>query len=114
MSNTQRILEFDVKKQRLFKNAECSFSGLIAGSIGYLRVKFHLSEEWDDCSVKIVRFWIGEDLAEEHAYALDENDGYPIPDDIASHRRFGVSLLGARPGFKIETNKSIVVQKEVT
>lgn len=104
-----RILEFNVAKQRITKKQECDFSGLVAGSVGYLYAKFHFSEdEWFKCDKKIARFWIGE---QEHAETLDETNGCVIPPEVLTGRRFEVSVIGAASGYKIKTNKTNVRQE---
>ena len=105
-----RILEFNVAKQRLTKKQDCNFSGLVAGSVGYLHAKFHFSEnEWGDCSDKIARFWLDK---EEYAVRLNENNCCVIPHEVLTGKKFEVSVIGAAPGYKIETNK-INVRQEV-
>lgn len=105
-----RTLEFNVQKQRLLKKPGCDFSGLVAGSVGYLQAKFNLSEdEWSKCEIKIARFWIDE---QEHAKTLDDNNCCIIPPEALIGSRFGVSVIGAAPGYQIETNK-IYVRQEV-
>lgn len=110
MVRTQRILEFDVSKQRLRKRPGCDFTGIVAGSVGYLRAKFYLSpEEWDDCTVKVARFWLDD---KESSVKLDSNNSCEIPPEVLTGRRFAISVIGAAPGYKIETNK-INVRQEV-
>ena len=105
-----RTLEFNVDKQRLNKKPGCDFSGLVAGTVGYLQAKFHFSDdEWSKCSTKIARFWIGE---QEHAERLDTNDTCIIPSEVLTWSKFEVSVVGAAPGYRIETNK-IAVRQEV-
>lgn len=105
-----RILEFSVVKQRLMKKRSCDFTGLVAGSVGYLHAKFHFSEnEWGNCTDKIARFWLDD---QEHAVRLDENDSCVIPHEVLTGKNFEVSVLGATSGYKIETNK-INVRQEV-
>ena len=104
-----RVLEFEVQKQRLKKKSTCDFSGLVAGSIGYLRAKFYFSEnEWGSCSDKIARFWIDD---QEHAKRLDVNNSCDIPPQVLTGSKFEVSVIGVAPGYKIETNKIIVKQE---
>lgn len=106
-----RILEFEVKKQRLMKRQTCDFSGLVAGSIGYLHAKFHFSkDEWGSCTQKVARFWIDDD---EHAVFLDDDNRCEIPPEALVGDKFKVSVLGVAPGYSIETNK-ICVKQEVT
>ena len=105
-----RTLEFNVDKQRLNKKSDCDFRGLVAGTVGYLQAKFYFStDEWNQCSVKIARFWIGE---QEHAESLDMNDCCVIPAEVLTGSKFEVSVIGAAPGYRIETNK-ITVRQEV-
>ena len=105
-----RILEFNVNKQRLIKKIGCDFSGLVAGSVGYLKAKFYFSDnEWAGCTTKIARFWLN---GAEHAVLLDSNNSCMIPPDVLIRSKFEVSVLGAAPGYQIETNK-ITVRQEV-
>lgn len=104
-----RILEFNVAKQRLTKKRGCDFSGLVAGSVGYLHAKFYFSEnEWGECEKKVARFWIDK---QEHAKLLDQNNSCVIPPEVLTGKRFEVSVIGAAPGYKIETNKTNVRQE---
>ena len=104
-----RILEFNVNKQRLTKQKVCDFSGLVSGSVGYLKAKFDFShDDWEPCTIKIARFWFDDN---EHAAYLDENGCCEIPPEVLTGERFSVSVLGAAPGYKIETNKIKIVQE---
>lgn len=105
-----RILEFEVRKQRLTKKPTCDFSGLVAGSEGYLHAQFRFSDkDWDRCITKIARFWIG---STEHAKYLDDNNQCVIPPEALTGDKFEVCILGVASGYKIETNK-IRVKQEV-
>lgn len=103
-----RILRFNVDKQRITKEKDCDFSGIVAGSIGYLHAKFHFSTEWDECTAKIARFWIDE---EEHSVILDSNNECEIPPEALTGRIFKVSVMGVAPSFRIDTNKTKVRQE---
>lgn len=103
-----RILEFEIQKQRLIKKPTCDFSGLVAGSIGYLQAKFYFSDsEWHRCTDRVARFWLDN---EEHAVLLDEHNSCTIPSEVLTGSKFEVSVIGAAPGYKIETNKISVKQ----
>lgn len=103
-----RILEFNVNKQRLTKCPWCDFSGLVAGSVGYLRAKFDLSQpEWNECTIKIARFWYD---GLEHAKELDSSNSCDIPPEVLVGDCFVVSVLGASNDYQIETNKITVRQ----
>lgn len=105
-----RILEFNVNKQRLNKKPNCDFSGLVAGSVGYLRAKFYFSDDdWHYCATKVARFWIDD---KEYAEKLDLNDCCDIPAEVLIGSKFEVSMLGAASDYRIETNR-VTVRQEV-
>ena len=60
MPNHQRFLRFKVIDQTLRKHDQCDFSGIVAGSEGYLQAKFYFEpEEWNDFSyIRIASFWV--------------------------------------------------------
>lgn len=96
-----RTLKFTIKKQILRKKSDCDFSRIIAGTVGYLYVKFHFDSDWTDCK-KAVSFWIGD---KEYPVLLDENDSCTVPPEVTATERFDISILGIRPDYKIGTNK---------
>ena len=103
-----RILEFDVQKQRLNKHKGCDFSGLVAGSVGYLHAKFYfLDNDWSGCTNKLARFWVGD---KEEARLLDSNGSCEIPTEVLAGNKFEVSVLGVSPNYRIETNRITVRQ----
>ena len=104
----KRTLEFNVVKQRLTRKRDCDFTGLVAGSVGYLQAKFYFSGEWSGC-VKAASFWCGD---REYPVLLSKNNCCDIPPEVLSEERFLVSLTGAKPGYKIKTAK-IGVKQEV-
>lgn len=105
---TLRILEFDVQKQRLNKHKGCDFSGLVAGSVGYLHAKFYfLDSDWSRCPNKFAKFWIN---GQEHAKQLDGKGCCEIPSEVLVGGKFEVSVLGVSPRYQIETNKITVRQ----
>ena len=105
-----RKLEFDVNKQRITKNKDCDFHGLVAGSIGYLTAKFNFSSsEWGRCTNRVARFWIDD---KEYAELIDDDNGCVIPQEVLTGRKFEVSVLGVSPGYRIETNR-VSVRQEV-
>lgn len=102
-----RVLEFIADGQRLKKQADCDFSGLVAGSVGYLKAKFTFSDEWRDCK-KAASFWVGE---KEYPARLDADDSCEIPPDALVGELFEVSVLGVKPAYKINTSKTKVRQE---
>ena len=110
MNTSERILEFDVVRQRITKLRSCDFTNIVAGSNGYLRAKFYFSQsEWNDCR-KAASFWLD---SEEHAVLLDETDTCLIPAEVLAGNMFKVSVTGVRPGYKITTNKTKVKQEVI-
>ena len=105
-----RILEFNVEKQQLTKKSDCDFSGLVAGSMGYLKAKFYFSKEWDRCATKVASFW---ERNEEHAAILDADNTCLIPHEALVSGKFYVSAIGASDTYRLATNRTKVVQ-EVT
>lgn len=108
-----RILEFDVSRQKITKTRGCDFKHIVAGSVGYLKAKFHFSTEgdaWNGC-VKAASFW---ENGEEHAVLLDEDDSCYIPKEVADGRVFYVSVTGLTKDtdseYMITTNKVKVMQ----
>lgn len=105
-----RKLVFDVNKQRITKNKDCDFRGLVAGSIGYLTAEFDFSSsEWSRCTNKVARFWVDE---KEYAELLNDSNCCEIPSEVLTGRKFEVSVLGVSPGYRIETNR-VAVRQEV-
>ena len=105
-----RKLEFDVNKQRITKNKNCDFSGLVAGTVGYLSASFNFtSSEWNSCAILISRFWLD---GREYAEQLDGTNCCHVPPEVLTGRKFEVSVLGVSPGYRIETNR-VSVRQEV-
>lgn len=108
---SERILEFSVEKQLLQKVPGCDFSGIVAGSAGYLKAKFHFSEEWDDC-VKVASF-SSPDLEDEFSVILDKSDMCDIPAEVLRRQTFTIIVYGGKkPLYRINTNR-IKVRQEV-
>lgn len=104
-----RVLEFEVKKQRVLKKPGCDFSCIVSGSVGYLLAKFHFSEEWNKCEKKVASFWLGD---EEHAGFIDAQGCCTIPQQALIGEEFGVSLTGVGKDYKLTTNR-IKIKQEV-
>lgn len=103
-----RTLRFCVESQKLRRDPESDFSGIIRGSKGYLQCDFDLSEEWSGCKIA-ASFW----------HYDKEIDAAPvisgtcmIPDSVTDYREFEVSLVGIRDSYRITTNR-VKVEQEV-
>jgi hypothetical protein len=99
-----------VDRQRLVRQQGCDFSGLVAGSVGYLKAKFHFSEEWDECA-KVASFCPDDNT--EYPIILDEDDCCLIPAEALKGAHFFVHVVGGRPEYRLATNKLKIMQ-EVT
>ena len=101
-----RLLEFNVNAQRIEKDPNCNFNGIVAGTSGYLRAHFTFSSEWDNC-IKVARFWRG---GKEHAVRL-QDDERDIPPEVLTGITFGVSVIGQGIDYRIPTNRVLVRQE---
>lgn len=104
-----RVLEFEVKQQRLRKQPGCDFSHIVAGTSGYLKAKFNFSPEWDGC--KKAASFVGEFVVDECAVMLDENNCCDIPADVLRGGVFRVCVGGVRDDCLIRTNTMTVKQE---
>lgn len=102
-----RELRFQADGQRLKKQTDCDFSGLVAGSEGYLRAKFTFSSEWTGCK-KAASFWANN---QEYAVLLESDDSCIIPAAALTGEMFQVSVTGVKNGYVIPTNKTKVRQE---
>lgn len=75
-----RTLQFKVAGQNLSKNGD--FSGIVAGTKGYLRLCFDFDPEWAGCKKAV----IFSRYDREQALPVI-NGGCPVPDEIAKHNR---------------------------
>lgn len=102
-----RTLRFLVDAQIIKKDPSCDFSGLVAGTKGYLYAGFSFTEEWEGVKVAAV-FRHGK---KEEIRPLVRRQ-CEIPADILSGEVFGVRLIGQKGDYKITTNE-IKVRQEV-
>lgn len=100
-----RSLMFKVNGQKIERDPKCDFSGIVAGTEGYLKAKFTFSEEWNDC-ILVASFWKGA----EYAVRIVNNE-CDIPSEALTGATFKVSVVGKRRGLFINTNKVTVVQE---
>lgn len=103
-----RTLKFIVDQQIVKKDPSCDFSGLIVGTVGYLKAQFVFSKEWNNC-VKVVGFYSanGEEYPPQ---ALDETGSCYIPEKALKKQVFKLQVFGKRNGYFILTNKIEVKQ----
>ncbi len=99
-----RVLNFKVSGQCLSKSGD--FSGIVAGTKGYLRLSFEFDPEWAGCKKAVIFSWYDR----EQALPVI-NGGCPVPDEIAQHTRWKVRLIGEKEGYRITTNEVEVRQE---
>lgn len=102
-----RTLRFCVSGQKLSRNPESDFSGIIRGSKGFLQCSFNLSKEWSGCKIA-ASFW---HYDKEIDAAPVINGTCMIPDSVTDYREFEVSLVGVREGYRITTNRARIEQE---
>lgn len=98
-----RILQFKVAGQNLSKDGD--FSGIVAGTRGYLQTAYNFDSEWDGCKKAAVfsRY------DEEYPVPI-VNARCAVPDEITEYKRWKVYLVGVKDGYKITTNEVEVRQ----
>lgn len=105
-----RLLEFEVKQQRLSKMPGCDFSHIVAGTDGYLRAKFNFSKEWEGC-VKVASFF--DEDRREYCVVLDKDDSCDIPAGALVGGYFDVEVTGAKTGLVNESYKIKTIEYRV-
>lgn len=98
-----RILQFRINGQKLSKDGD--FSGLIAGTKGYLYAAYNFDREWDGCKKAAVfsRY------DKEYPVPI-VNARCAVPDEITEYKHWKVYLVGVKDGYKITTNEVEVRQ----
>ena len=94
-----RFLEFIATGQTLRRAPACDFSGIVAGSKGYLSARFHFSKEWTGCKKVAVFICKGK----EHPVGLKDNM-CEIPAEVLVGGPVQVYVLGARGACRIPTD----------
>ena len=103
-----RTLVFNVKNQIIQRDNSCDFSGLVAGTTGYLRAKFTFSEDWVGCA-KVAGFFL-KDGTEFSPCVLDSDNSCIIPEDILKYHEFNIRLYGKKNGYVITTRPISIKQ----
>lgn len=101
-----RILKFNVSEQLIEKDSSCDFTGIVAGTKGYLQAAFSLSSEWRGCKMAAVFSCLGKE------YPVPViRERCDIPDEALKWYSFGVRLVGEKEGYRITTNEIKVRQE---
>lgn len=103
-----RTLKFAVNAQRITSDPNCDFSGIVPGTVGYLKAHFSFSPEWAGM-VKVAEF---------RKYLCDEPVSVPIingecavPDTVTGGKAWYVKIVGKRGGVIIPTGNCKVEQE---
>ena len=99
-----RELRFRADGMRLARIGD--FGGITAGSSGFLRAEFELSEDYEGCEV-IADFGSSE-RGSEAVFVRD--GGCMVPSSVTGGRWWSVCLVAVRDGLVVETNRVIVRQ----
>lgn len=107
-----RTLKFIVNGQKLSKDPNCDFSGIVAGTKGYLKAEFIFSDEWKDL-IKVLGYSSNR-MKEDIVFIKD--DSILIPESILGDSRLifritGVRSLNSSNDLTIVTNKVRVTQE---
>lgn len=102
-----RTLKFIVDGQRLKKDPQCDFSGLVVGSKNYLECEFAFSKDWVNMA-KAATFKSG--VFTEHVPII--NNLCKIPDSITDSTRIHLTITGRDTRTILTTNTSIIIQRK--
>ena len=103
-----RTLVFNVKGQMIEKSPSCDFSGLVAGTDGYLKAKFLFSEDWNGFA-KVGAF-LSKDDKEFPPCVISKDGECNIPKEALMYHEFKVKVYGKRDGVTITTRPITIKQ----
>lgn len=103
-----RTLSFNVKNQIIERDPMCDFSGLVAGTEGYLDAKILFSADWDGCK-KVVGFY-AKDGKEFTPVILSDKNTCHIPDEAVAYHEFSIRVYGKKDGCLITTRPITIKQ----
>ena len=99
-----RYLDFVVDKQNIKKQGD--FSGLVAGTKGYLLARFSFTSDWSRHR-KVAVFTCRDG---EHPVLLS-GGVCQVPDEVAACGTFKVHVVGARGDDTIMSGRTTVIQR---
>jgi hypothetical protein len=100
----QRVLDFSVDKQKLSKTGD--FSGLVAGSQGYLLARFATSSDWLGY-IKAAVFTCEQGEFPERVIG----GTCKVPDEAAACSSFKVHMVGRKGDTTIKSSRVTVIQR---
>lgn len=101
-----RTLKFIITAQNIQKDPDCDFTGIVAGTEGYLRAEFSVSQEWTGCRMAAVFSSLGKEYPRPVIEGKCE-----IPKEALTWDNFGVRVVGQRDGYRITTNEIKIKQE---
>ena len=105
-----RTLKFIVSGQRIEKDPNCDFSGIVAGTAGYLSCQFDFDKEWSG-TVQVAEF-----------RRYETSDPIPVkivggcceaPEKVLTGRNWYLRIVGKNKNLKITTNNIRVDQEAI-
>ena len=103
-----RTLSFNVKNQIIERDPSCDFSGLVAGTKGYVDAKFTFSSDWDGCAI-VVGFYSKDDV-DLPPSVLSKDGTCHIPPEALARHEFKIRVFGKKNGCFITTRPISVKQ----
>lgn len=94
-----RFLDFTISGQMLKRVPACDFTGIVAGSRGYLFARFHFSADWVGCKKVAVFICKGR----EYPVGLS-NNRCEVPTDVLTGGPVQVYVVGQRDSLRITTD----------
>lgn len=101
-----RILEFDIDKQNIRKSPTCDFSGLVAGTTGYLYATFNFSHDWIGYA-KVAVFESG-DAKKPVVIQMGRCE---IPSEVLANESFTICIIGKNKNKRLNTSKVTIMQR---
>lgn len=101
-----RVLKFIITAQSIQKDPACDFSGIVAGTEGYLQAEFSVSQEWSGCRMAAVFSCLGKEYPQPI-----RNGNCEIPAETLTWDNFRVRVIGQREGYRITTNEINIKQE---
>lgn len=100
-----KVLDFTISGQSIKRDPRCDFTGIVAGSSGYLRARFHFSADWAGCK-KVAVFGC---KGKECPVPLTGNQ-CNIPAEALTGSAVQVFVVGQRGSYRLATNTAAFPQ----
>lgn len=101
-----RVLKFIINGQKIEKDPACDFSGIIAGTEGYLWAEFSVSQEYAGCRMAAVFSCLGKEYPQPIMNGMCK-----IPEEALKWDKFCVRVVGQKENYRITTGEIKVNQE---